>query len=62
MPDKAAALYQFTFQLASAIATPLGGALYDALGFHQYSLIMASLPLLATIFYIIQMCFCNSSK
>ena len=62
MPDKAAALYQFTFQLACAISTPLGGALYDTIGFHQYSLIMASLPLFATAFYIIQMCFCNSSK
>ena len=49
--DKTAALNQIIFQLGSVLAAPLGGGLYDAIGWRHTCLITSGLSLAAAVIY-----------
>ena len=62
MPDKAAALTQIFFQLGSVVAAPLGGGLYDAIGWRGTCIIVACLSFSAAAVYTVQICFFSGAK
>lgn len=62
MSDKAAALNLIFFQLGSVIAAPLGGGLYDAVGWRETCLIVGGLSFFAAVVYTLQICLCKGSK
>ena len=62
MSDKAAALTQIFNTLGSVSGTPLGGGLYDAIGWQDTCLIVAGLTLVAAVAHVLQICCCNGSR
>ena len=51
--DKAAALTQFFNTLGSVSGTPLGGGLYDVIGWQGTCLVVAGLTLVATVVHVL---------
>ena len=60
--DKAAALTQIFNTLGSVSGTPLGGGLYDALGWQDTRLAVAGLTLFVAVAHVLQICCCNGSR
>ena len=60
--DKAAALTQIFNTLGSVSGTPLGGGLYDAIGWHDTCLVVAGLTLFVAVAHVLQMCCCNDYR
>ena len=60
--DKAAALTQIFNTLGSVLGNPIGGGLYDAIGWQDTCLVVAGLILFVAVTHVLQMCCCNGSR
>ena len=60
--NKAAALTQIFYTLGSVSGSPLGGGLYDAIGWQDTCLVVAGLTLVASVAHVLQICCCNGSR
>ena len=65
MADKSAALHNIFFALGSTAGPPLGGGLYDAVGWRKTCLVMSIFSLSISIFYgafMVILSSCNKKK